>query len=832
MILLFAAAIWLIALLYAIRRGPSPSSPLTQVVDPATLSGRGQRGDAFWRDLVAVGIIGAATAGFFWRVLFGNAWMPAGGGDLANFLYPTYRFAAEWWRHSVIPLWNPYLFAGQPFFGDIQSALFYPVNLLTFFLSSPFTFRDMEYLSILHFFIAGAGMYAFLRFGSWNVGFESWDFRHGLSRLACLSGAVAFQFSDLFITHFGNLNLIAVAAWMPIILLFYRRAVLDRRPAFAVASGIFLAIAFHAGHIQSFLFILLALVIFAVFHTMSLGGAIATKQPPLAYGDRVISQPLFRAYPRLSAFLYLLVVALVALGLSAPALIPAIEFTQHTVRAEFSYEQAAQFSLPPAQLIGLFVPGFFGRGPQNAWGPWQRVEVGYIGILPLILAILALILRRDSITKFFAIFSFVGLALALGGYAILHGWLYQFVPGFGQLRAPARFVFLFDFGIAALAALGFDALLHALPHAAEISFKRLIRAAPWVFLVVALAAGSTAYSIMILGQGQDAVLFQRISNAANALAFFILLFALSIALIVARATRFFRPGPWAVAALALVFFDLFSLGAYVDISTNDPSRVFDHPDAVAFLKSGANYFRIDPRETGVDNTWTADTAIVHDLFSIDGDNPLVLSDFDKYWNGMGSRSSALYDLLNAKYLIGRKGVPLDRAKFKLAFEGDPALDIFENARVLPRAFIVFDSRVVLDHNAAFDAIHAADFDPSRTVVLEKQQAGSVKEQTASNAPSNAAIVGYRANEILLETNSSPGILVMSEVYYPGWRAWVDGREVSVLRADYLFRAIELPAGAHRVGFTYDPVSFKIGVGLFVATVVMLVVWGIAARRRR
>ncbi|MCI0478083.1 MAG: hypothetical protein L0Y55_17715, partial [Anaerolineales bacterium] len=379
----------------------------------------------------------------------------------------------------------------------------------------------------------------------------------------------------------------------------------------------------------------------------------------------------------------LVLLALIAFGLAAPALLPSIEFTQHTVRAEFSYQQAAQYSLPPAQLIGLFVPGFFGRGPQNAWGPWDRVEVGYIGVLPILLAFLALILRRDAPTRFFGALALIGLALAFGGYAILHGWLYQFIPGFGQLRAPARFIVLMDFALATLAAFGFDALLHALPRASEIAFKRIVRAAPWVFLLIALPTGALAYSNLILGQGQDAVLFARIANATNALAFFILLLALSVALIVARATRFREacPRAWATLALALIFFDLFSLGAYVDASTDDPARVFDHPDAVAFFKSDGDFFRVDPRGTGVDNVWTPDTSILYGIFDINGDNPLVLADFDRYWHALPSRSARAYDLLNAKYLIARKSAPVDRAKFKLAYE-DTAFNIYENTRVL------------------------------------------------------------------------------------------------------------------------------------------------------
>ncbi len=751
-----------------------------------------------WRAVLAIGVVGASTAGFFWRLLAGQVWMPAGGGDLAQFLYPTYTFAAAWWTRGVIPLWNPYLFGGMPFVGDIQAGLFYPLNLLTFFISQPLTFRDMEFLSVLHFFIAGTGMYAFLRWGRWrgslfkvpssNLEPDTWN----LKPSSALAGAIAFEFSDLFITHFGNLNLIAVVAWMPLVLLFYRRAVTDRRPSFAVVAGILLGSAFLAGHIQSFLFIMLALALLTLFQTLE------ASQP----------QPTFH---RLLPTIYCLLLLVISFGIAAPVLLPSIEMTQLTTRATFSYEQAAQFSLPPAQLIGLLVPGFFGRGPQNAWGPWDRVEVGYLGVLPLVLAFLALMLRRDSTTRFFGALALVGLALALGGYAILHGWLYQLVPGFGQLRAPARFIVLMDFALATLAAFGLDELRRSLPRVSAMIFKRIIRAAPWVFLLVALPAGALAYSNLILGQGQDPVLFQRIANATNALAFFILLFGLSLALIVARGTRFFRPRVWATLALALIFFDLFSLGAYVDASTDDPTRVFDHPDAVAFFQSDGEIYRVDARETGVDNLWPPDTSILYNLFDINGDNPLVLAAFDQYWQALGSRSVRAYDLLNIKYLIARKNVPVDREKFRLAFADAPGFNIYENTRFVPRAWIVFDARVVNDPAAALDAVRAADFDPFQQVVLERP----VGKSTPTNS-AFAQIVGYGPNEIVLDVRAvGGGILVLSEVYYPGWRAWVDDREVNVLRANYLFRAIELPAEAHRVRLLYDPPLFKVGVGLLV-----------------
>jgi uncharacterized membrane protein YfhO len=76
----------------------------------------------------------------------------------------------------------------------------------------------------------------------------------------------------------------------------------------------------------------------------------------------------------------------------------------------------------------------------------------------------------------------------------------------------------------------------------------------------------------------------------------------------------------------------------------------------------------------------------------------------------------------------------------------------------------------------------------------------------------------------METNApSAGMLVLSEVFYPGWKAWVDNQETPVLRANYLFRAIELPARAHRVRFKYEPMAFMVGVGLALFTMGTLVI---------
>jgi len=755
--------------------------------------------DETHRDALALGAIVLATVGFFWQLLFTpNTYMPAGGGDLASFLYPVYHYAARSLKQGIIPFWNPYLYGGAPFVGDIQSGLFYPINLLVFLLVPELTYPVMELMAVLHFFLAGTFMYLCLR---------SLDRQVRMSRLAALSGAIAFMFSDLFITHFGNLNMIAVAAWLPLIFLFYHRAMLERKLSGAAWAGLFFGIATLAGHIQITLFIALALTLYTAYRIVTAPSPFSNLQSPISN---------------------LVLTTAVALGVSALVLLPSYEMAGHTLRAALDYGQASMYSLAPGQLIGLLAPNFFGRDPSHHWSPWERVEVGYIGILPLILALLAVLLRREKLVRFLLGLAVVSLLLALGGYSILHGWLYRWVPGFGGLRAPARFVYLMDFALAMLAALGLDALLRPLDPGQRAIYRRLLRMAPWVVVGTALLAAPFGYFAILDAQSKDAVVFWRVSMAVDSVALFLLFLASSMALLWMRGYRWVRKNTLGLLAIGLIAVDLASTGAYVDLGHQDPAIGFHHPAAVEFLKADSDYYRIDTR-TDVWEFWQPDLSLLHGVHDVWGVvNPLSLADYNRYWEHMGSRSSPLYDFLNAKYVVGSKGVTLDWEKFVPVLDDDPSVNIYLNTRTFPRAFLVHQAQIASDHEEAFDLIHQPDFDPPAVVVLE----GAGGEVLPADEAETVSIVNYQPNEILLDvTVAAPGYLVLSEVYYPGWRAYVDGREEVIWRANYTFRAIHLEPGSHRVRFLFAPLAWKVGLGISLITWLGLIVWGLPSIRR-
>ncbi len=167
-------------------------------------------------------------------------------------------------------------------------------------------------------------------------------------------------------------------------------------------------------------------------------------------------------------------------------------------------------------------------------------------------------------------------------------------------------------------------------------------------------------------------------------------------------------------------------------------------------------------------------------------------------------------------------------RWRLVHSGD--VKVYTNAHVLPRATIVHQARLIPDDERALEALSSPDFQPAKTVILSE---GQPLENNASGAEDRVAVLTYDAEHVLIEADlGSPGILVLSDTHYPGWRAFVDGTEAAIWRANLLFRAVPLPAGHHRVEFVFNPPAWQLGLGLSCASLIGLgVALAIALLRR-
>jgi hypothetical protein len=763
--------------------------------------------------LLAPAILLLATLGFFWRILFTlDAWKPGGGGDLVSFLFPVYRFAAASLRAGDLPLWQPHLYSGTPFLADMQTGLFYPINLLLFLLVPSFPYEAMEWIAILHVYLAGLFMYLCLRY-----------LEPGRPMVipAALAGAITYMFCDMFVVHFGNLNLIAVAAWLPLVFLLFWRALRTRRLSWAAGAGVILGTSTLEGHLQITLYIGLTLAVVAAVEALT------------AYYERN-RQPTSRrkesrrhwAWPLLA----LIVTASVAMAISAMVLLPAIEYTSLSPRADLPYRQAARFSLVPGLLGEMLVPSLFNtREPGVYWGVWDRIAVGYVGIFPLVLAGLTVLLWRGRLIRLFTILAGVAFLIALGGESVVHGWVYWLLPGFGQLRAPARTILILDFALAALAAIGLAHLLRAMDRQTRRTFNRVWRGLVWLTGGALVVGGAWAYLVIYQAQDGDPALFWRVSAAGSGVVFSLLMLVASVAWLGARRAGHPRRGKLAWLAVGLIFLDLASVGAYTDLGNEPPTAGFDHPEIVDFLKGDPGLYRIDSR-TDVWGAWQPDLALLTGLYDVSGvDNPLVIADAARFWEGTGGRSTKLYDLLGVRYVLGSKEVTLDWDKFTPAFEADPAVNVYRNETALPRAFVVHRAVVAADHEDAWERIQDAGFDPATTVVLEGGQ--SLDLLPAEQA--QVQVVRYDSSAVELAVDSpAEGYVFLSDPYYPGWQARVDGEPMPILRANYAFRAVAVPAGKHRVTMVYQPTSWYAGLAIsLVAGLFLLFLAAFATLRR-
>jgi hypothetical protein len=426
----------------------------------------------------------------------------------------------------------------------------------------------------------------------------------------------------------------------------------------------------------------------------------------------------------------------------------------------------------------------------------------------------------------------IGLATSFGIYAIVHGWLTVLLPMFDQFRAPARATVLWTFSIGVMGAVGVDVvatngLRVADKTARPQAFRSGLRASAFVLAGVLLPL---MYLALLLTQ-ENETLFLRTSVASLALALAAAFWLLTWALVSGRDAGWFSARVFGLLMISLLYFDLAATGAYTDVSDQDPTAGFRHDQIVSFLESEPNGpFRVDTM-TGIDALWQPDAAALYDLQDVGGiANPLSLQHWHDLLEATGGRSGRLYDMLNAAYVIVQDGTPLPSGKFQPALESVGGLSVFRNTSVMPRAWVVHEASNAETTDAALEAIQAPDFDPERSAIVVGEPLPNLSDDGTGD---QVSVKEYGSNYVALDVVSGgDGLLVLSEVWYPGWRALVDGVVAPVLMVNGGLRAVTVPAGETMVELRFEPKPWRLGLGLAAVGLVLLLAWGVFGLTRR
>jgi len=399
-------------------------------------------------DLAAIGALALWSPVFFWQAALRQSVFFF--GDILRFFYPTHLAYADALRAGRLPLWEPRLLAGFPLFAEGQIGALYPTHPLLYGLLPLDLATNYDILTSLAW--VSVGMYLFLRVLC-------------LRPASAFLGALSFGFGGFFVARVAHMSVLTTAAWLPWLFWCWEKLAQEtddkRRWQWWALLALFSGIQLLGGHPQFAFMSVLLLGLYSIVRWQR--DETPTRNPFSPFASALSGQVREKTgfSDRLLEYLdprrVILVVSAIGVGalLAAPQLLPTFELSTLSDRAAGLLPKFFNaFSLRWIHYLMLFHPFILGNPYPNV-----SVEViGYIGFLPGVLALGAPLARRDRRVAFFALVALAALVLGLGDQNPFYRGL-RYLPLFNYFRVPARFLFLYSFAAATLAAITFDYLL-------------------------------------------------------------------------------------------------------------------------------------------------------------------------------------------------------------------------------------------------------------------------------------------------------------------------------------------------------------------------------------
>jgi hypothetical protein len=732
------------------------------------------------------------TVLFYWKTLLTHQFSLLTEWEGVTQGYSWYQFCVSSIKHGHWPMWDPFAYSGRSFVGEMQTGAYSPLNLLLaivpFNRSDVFSPQLYNWLFAFAHFFAACFMFALVR-------------EFGLSRFSALVAAVCFALGG-FVGRVPWPNYLWGSIWLPVIFLFLIRALKTDSIRLAMLhaslAGLALGMAILVGGLHAAIMQTLAIVTALGFSVCSPMPASTSRRNALAFCVAVLG-----------------VIGFVAFAAGAVQLLPSMEYTRHSVRwvgapdplpatEKIPYAFLREGMAPQGILTFLMFAAFDGNV--------GTVEVNpYLGAFPLLLAIIGVWKTwSNPWVRYLTGLAAGAFVFSLGSFSFLHGLLYAIAPFLWIAREPARFLYLADFALAILAAFGAE-ILYSKAAESRDAWAGLNRILKWVAIACAVVLCVPA------------VFTQVQIHVWNALS--ILLIFSSCALFFS-VSRGHTGGAARFLTLALILSDLsafdWTARNKIDIAskgTNHLDRLFSCRGAVDFLKSQTGLFRVqviadNPPNIGdvfqIQTTWGGGvTAPLH------------------YWDLVSKVSHAM-DLLNVRYFMKPATAPEPGAVYQ-----DADWKIYENPQAYPRAWVVHEAAVDPVRRDLLNRLGAPGMDPHREAILSEPM-DTPLEPISAAAQENVRFQSYEADTIEIAVHAdSRGLLVLSEVYDPGWHATVNGQPAQIREVDGALRGIVVGPGDNRIALRYLPGSIVAGALLTAGAFLALpLAWLLISRQQR
>lgn len=719
--------------------------------------------------------------------------------DIPSFIFPMQTFAVELLKQGVWPLWNPYILGGTPLLANFQSAPFSPTAIFYFI----FNVLDAWTIQIIaQHYLAALFTYILLR--HWNA-----------SKIASVFGGIVYAFSGFNMIWSGWNGHALGASYIPLILYFEDKIINGRSKFSGLGLSIVFCLQIFSGYPQT--------VIYTAVASLLLWFLYCRKSTDFIYKTVKLG------------FYFLL-----GLGLSAIQLLPSMELlglSQWTAEPH-PFEWAF---LPFVKTITFIAPDFFGNhATGNYWGPQDYTSnTGFSGVIAFMFAFYALLTwsKRKKYVNYSVILLIVTFILVYPTPISVFMWKHNLV---GMRSSSAhRGLVLLNLAVSMLCAYGVDAYIK------EGKKIKTFLAGLFTGIILGVYCLISFYLYKTNNNNIDYIVGMR--NLV--FPWGILVLSLLVLFITKKLKKFNLFGIFIVFVLAI--FELFRFG-WKFTSFAPRNFIFPTTPVIEFLKNQKPPFRVslgDSIPVNLHMSYGLETLGGYETMRPEKASRFIaaLNNNSKNANPAGrygiidNDTSPLLALANTKYYLALKknsqGEPdpegelperFSSERFNPVFE-DKSVVVFEAIDALPRAYMVYDWQITKGLDA-FDVLFSRDFEMGKQAVIEKHP--PIQPGKDTNYHVDFREYGPQNSVIAIDTNS-PGILVISNANYPGWRAKLDGADVEIFDANYVFQGVAVPEGRHILSLYYYPESFKYAIflsifsGFFVLTTLIrsaILVW--------
>jgi Bacterial membrane protein YfhO len=813
------------------------------------------------RHVLNIALIVFAVVALFWRVFFfgetlvdvatlnnqlpwgynsGESSYPYNRRDLTDMYVTRDYFVVAAYRDGEFPLWNPYTMAGHPIYADGVTRTLSPFLLFYKVFDVPLGYSLARLTELL---LACVFMYVFaLGIGARPNG--------------ALMGSLVFGLSAHSMLHLTGLGWWGGLMWLPLIMLFVDRAISRDSVKQAIVAGVFLAAQFFCGYLPNQIYYAAAVVLCYAFFAVAGHSGAARRRRILRAG------------------LMTLVTIGIGFALAATQWVPMLELLKYSNRRIIGAE-LGHIYLPPWYAGTLLFPNLFGSAYDvRTLTLFTGLSVShdhilYMGVAALVpLGFAVYLLKRGGLAglvrgrvAFFALLAAVSLVIMMA--APLYVPVTRFIPVLQVIRVAVRAGVLFLFAASVLVAFGTDHLLSASAEALT-RFARLARRVAIAAVIFVAAAIGASLAVKLSSVAVDAAergkfAFVRRTALALSAQFLppdagilipLVVVAAVVLLLSWRSTgRLSRSGLFA-ALVSLLLIDLFWNSGQFN-RTFDRSRVFPPTQTTDLLKSlPAGRVLVVPSQLETNRKLPEsdkiiappNTLLAYQIPTVSGKNQLFPKWYREYVSLIEPQPnmshvvfdeyrSRFFDLLNVRYVMTHStALPLQGYDLISSGEG---VSVYENKQALPRAFFVSHIVDASSHQEAISVLQAAAFEPGTTAIVENsgpalaalsQHAGEL--HLATNQPSRGAarIIEDKRNRVVIETdNPNAEPLVLSDNYYPGWKAFVDGEPTNIFQANCTMRAVAVPAGRHLISFVFAPATLRASAYVSFAAAVLVLI---------